>query len=292
MGRSRNTRQTRRGSAAAEAVVEAVDGGLAQLVPDPDRPRAWTLLIDGAPQSHVDLDDPAHLSFEYQRRIGHVIDLAAAPGKPVHAVHLGGGAFTLARYVAATRPRSTQQVVERDATLVQLVRRELPLDSNARIRVRAADARAGLAKVPEGWADLIIADVFSGARTPAHLTSAEFLDEVRRALKPSGVYAANLADGPPLAHLRGQIATAAARFAELALIADPAVLRGKRFGNAVLVASDGPLPLAELTRRAASDPHPGRVEHGRPLTDFTGGALPVTDATAAASPAPPPSVFR
>nr|WP_197973765.1 fused MFS/spermidine synthase [Streptomyces gossypiisoli] len=262
------------------------------MIPDRDRARAWTLLIDGAPQSHVDLDDPAFLSFEYQRRLGHVIDLAAPPGKPLQAVHLGGGALTLARYVAATRPRSTQQVVERDASLVQLVRRELPLAPGARIRVRSTDAREGLGKVPDGWADLVVADVFSGARTPAHLTSTEFLDEVRRALRPGGLYTANLADGPPLAHLRGQIATAAARFTELALVADPAVLRGKRFGNAVLVASDHPLPIAELTRRAASDPHPGRVEHGRRLTDFTGGATPVTDAAAVASPAPPSSVFH
>ncbi|CAM5379015.1 spermidine synthase [Streptomyces griseorubiginosus] len=287
MGKSK-----RRGNSVAEAVVEPVDGGLAELIPDRDRPRAWTLLIDGAPQSHVDLDDPQHLSFEYQRRLGHVIDLAAAPGRPLHAVHLGGGALTLARYLAATRPRSTQQVVERDAALVQLVRQKLPLEPTARIRVRSVDAREGLAKVADGWADLVIADVFSGARTPAHLTSAEFLDEVRRALKPGGLYAANLADGPPLSHLRGQIATAAARFADLALVADPTVLRGKRFGNAVLVASDAPLPVAELTRRAASDPHPGRVEHGRALLDFTGGAVPVTDAKAVASPAPPPSVFR
>ncbi|GAB2742674.1 spermidine synthase [Streptomyces bullii] len=289
MGKSRNAR---RRSAAVEAVVERVDGGLAELIPDRERARAWTLLIDGAPQSHVDLDDPAYLSFEYQRRLGHVIDLAAPAGRPLRAVHLGGGALTLARYVAATRPRSTQQVVERDAALVQLVRRALPLDPNARIRIRSADARAGLARMPDGWADLVIGDVFSGARTPAHLTSTEFLDEVRRVLGPGGVYAANLADGPPLAHLRGQIATAAARFGELALVADPTVLRGKRFGNAVLVASDQPLPVAELTRRAASDPHPGRVEHGRALTDFTGGAVPVTDVAAVASPAPPPSVFR
>ncbi|MGW0944266.1 spermidine synthase [Streptomyces sp. NPDC002623] len=289
MAKSRNTRRERDADA---AVVETVDGGLAQLLPDRDRARAWTLLIDGAPQSHVDLDDPAFLSFEYQRRLGHVIDLTAPPGKPLQVVHLGGGAFTLARYVAATRPRSTQQIVERDAALVQLVRRELPLDPGARIRVRSVDAREGLAKVPDGWADLVVADVFSGARTPAHLTSAEFLDEVRRALKPGGSYAANLADGPPLAYLRGQIATAAARFPHLALVADPTVLRGKRFGNAVLVASDLPLPIAELTRRAASDPHPGRVEHGRALTDFSGGAAPVADASAVASPAPPPSVFR
>ncbi|CAL9452318.1 Polyamine aminopropyltransferase [Streptomyces sp. enrichment culture] len=285
-------RSSGRGQAAAEAVTEQVDGGTARLVPDRDRPRAWTLLIDDAPQSHVDLDDPAHLSFEYQRRFGHVVDLAAPPGKPLRAVHLGGGALTLARYVAATRPRSTQQVVERDGALVQLVRRELPLDPRARIRVRTADAREGLAKVPDGWADLVVADVFSGARTPAHLTSTEFLDEVRRALAPGGIYTANLADGPPLTHLRGQIATAAARFAELALITDPAVLRGKRFGNAVLVASDAPLPVAELTRRAASDPHSGRVLHGRELTDFAGGAVPVTDLRAVASPPPPADAFR
>ncbi|MFD8639617.1 spermidine synthase [Streptomyces zaomyceticus] len=287
---ARNKQRDR--AAAAASVVETVDGGLAELIPDRERPRAWTLLIDGAPQSHVDLDDPAHLSFEYQRRLGHIADLVAPPNKPLQAVHLGGGAFTLARYVAATRPRSTQQIVELDGALVQLVRRELPLDTGARVRVRSIDARAGLAKVQDGWADLVVADVFSGARTPAHLTSTEFLAEVRRVLRPGGFYAANLADGPPLTHLRGQIATAAAVFPELALTADPTVLRGRRFGNAVLLASDRELPVAELTRRVATDPHPGRVEHGRALADFAGGAAPVTDASAKPSPVPPASVFR
>ncbi|MFF8829741.1 spermidine synthase [Streptomyces sp. NPDC015131] len=286
---ARNKRRAR--GPAAEAVTETVAGGVAELIPDPERPRAWTLLIDGAPQSHVDLDDPARLSFAYQRRLGHAIDLAAPPGRPLKAVHLGGGALTLARYVAATRPRSTQQVVEVDAPLVELVRRALPLDPSARVRIRGADARAGLGRLPDGWADLVVADVFSGARTPAHLTSTEFLTEVRRVLAPGGHYAANLADGPPLAHLRGQIATAAAVFPELALAADPAVLRGRRFGNAVLLASAVPLPVAELTRRVATDPHPGRLAHGRELADFTGGAVAVTDASAKDSPAPPASAF-
>lgn len=291
-GRVARNRQRGGRAAADRTVSEAVDGGVAELVPDRDRPRAWTLLVDGAPQSHVDLDDPARLDFAYQRRLGHVADLAAPPGRPLHAVHLGGGAFTLARYVAATRPRSTQQVAEIDAPLVGLVRRVLPLDPAARIRVRGGDARAVLARVPDGWADLVIADVFRGARTPAHLTSTEFLTEARRVLRPGGVYAANLTDGPPLAHLRGQVATAAAVFPELALAADPVVLRGRRFGNAVLAASAVPLPVAELTRRVAGDPHPGRVLHGRELADFTGGASAVTDATAKASPEPPPSAFE
>ncbi|WP_443066183.1 spermidine synthase [Streptomyces sp. NBC_01296] len=281
-----------RGRGTSEAVVGQVGGGTAELAPDRERADAWTLLIDGAPQSHVDLADPGYLDFAYQRRIGHLIDLVAPARQPLNVVHLGGGAFTLARYTAAARPRSTQQVVEIDAALVAFVREHLPLDPQARVRVRAVDARAGLAKVPDGWADLVIADVFSGARTPAHLTSAEFLDDVRRALAPGGWYVANLADGPPLAHLKGQIATAASRFEHLALAADPVVWRGKRFGNAVLAAADRELPVAEFTRRVASDPHPGRVEHGRALADFAGGAAPVADASAVASPEPPPSVFR
>ncbi|WP_406148814.1 spermidine synthase [Streptomyces sp. NBC_01012] len=288
---ARGANDRKRSERRPEPVSATVDGGVAELVPDRERARAWTLLLDGAPQSHVDLDDPAYLSFAYQRRLGHVIDLAAPAGRPLQVVHLGGGAFTLARYLAASRPRSTQQIVEIDAPLVQLVRRELPLDPGARIRVRSADARDGLGRIQDGWADLVVADVFDGARTPAHLTSAEFLTEVRRVLRPGGQYAANLTDGPPLAHLRGQVATAASLFPELAMAADPAVWRGRRFGNAVLVASDLPIAVAELTRRVASDPHPGRVEQGRALADFTGGAAVVTDAGAKPSPPPPPDAF-
>jgi spermidine synthase len=268
-----------------------VDSGTAELRPDRDHPEAWTLLVDGAPQSHVDLGNPARLDFPYQRRLGHLVDLAAPPGRPLRVVHLGGGALTLARYTAHTRPRSTQQVVEADTALTAFVRAELPWDRAWRIRVRGADAREALAKAPEASADLIIADVFAGARTPAHLTSAEFLAEARRVLAPGGWYAANLTDGGTLAFLRGQVATVLAAFAEAALAADPAVLRGRRFGNAVLVAADTPLPVAELTRRVATDPHAGRVEHGAALGDFAAGAAVVTDATAAPSPPPPPRTF-
>ncbi len=111
---------------AAEAVAENVDGGLAELIPDRERSRAWTLLIDGALQSHVDLDDPAYLSFEYQRRLGTSSTWPFRRASPCRPCTSAVAPSPLARYVAATRPRSTQQVVEKDAGLVQLVRRELP----------------------------------------------------------------------------------------------------------------------------------------------------------------------
>ncbi|MDH6110571.1 spermidine synthase [Kitasatospora sp. MAP12-15] len=268
------------------------DTGLAELVPDRDRPQAWSLLLDGAPQSHVDLADPTRLDFEYQRRLGHVADLAGPPGKPIRALHLGGGALTLARYVAATRPRSRQQVAELDAALTEWVRAELPLQQGWQIKVRGADARAVLDRAPEGAAELVIADVFSGARVPAHCTTAEFATLAARALAPGGLYAVNIADGGALPFARSQVATLLSVFPEVLLIADPAVLRGKRFGNLILVAGQEPLPVAELTRRTASDAALGRVESGRALADFTGGAAVATDAVAAPSPTPPAGVFR
>ncbi|MFJ6215352.1 spermidine synthase [Streptomyces sp. NPDC092296] len=286
MGRSRRAE-----SRTPEVVARRTDSGLAELIPDRDRPRGWTLLLDGAPQSYVDLDDPAHLSFEYQRWLGHIADLAAPAGRPISALHLGGGACTLARYVAATRPRSRQQVAEIDTALTELVRAELPLDRGWQLKVRGADARAVLERAPEGGADLVVADVFSGARVPAHCATEEFAALAARALAPGGLYAVNITDGAPLAFARSQVATLLRIFPEVGLVGDPAVLRGRRFGNLVLVAGRLPLPLPELTRRVAGDPFPGRVEHGRAVADFTGGAQPVTDATAVPSPAPPPGVF-
>src|ERR1700683_241581 len=93
-----------------------------ELLADLDRPRAWMLLVDGTPQSHVDLDDPQYLEFEYMRRIGHLLDLAAPDGEPLRVLHLGAGGLTLARYVAATRPGSGQLAVEIDAELGDLIR--------------------------------------------------------------------------------------------------------------------------------------------------------------------------
>ncbi|MER7708571.1 fused MFS/spermidine synthase [Kitasatospora sp. NPDC097605] len=273
-------------------LTRAVDSGLAELRPDRDRPAAWSLLIDGAPQSLVDLADPSHLGFEYQRRLGHLVDLAAPPGRPLTVLHLGGGALTLARYVAATRPRSRQQVAEIDTALTELVRTELPLERGWQVKVRGADARAVLERTPEGTVDLVIADVFSGARVPAHCTTVEFTTLAARALAPGGRYAVNIADGSALPFARSQVATLGAVFPELCLVADPAVLRGKRFGNLVLAAAHTPLPVAELARRVASDAAHGRVEHGRALADFAAGATPATDATATPSPVPPPGVFR
>jgi spermidine synthase len=263
----------------------------AELLRELDRPSAWTLFIDGIPHSHVDLDDPGYLEFEYVRRLGHLLD--TMPPGPLRVLHLGAGALTLARYVAATRPGSDQLAVDNDPALIELVRERLPLPPSrkARIRVRIGDARTELTRMRPAWFDTVIMDVFAEGRTPASLTSAEFVTAAARTLREQGILAINVSDGPPLAHARAQVATVGSVFPHACLIADAAVLRGRRFGNLVLAASRRPFELGQLTRRAASDPMPGRVLAQDELTAFAAGARVSTDDTAQPSPAPPPEVF-
>ena len=234
-------------------------------------------MVNGVPSSHVDLDDPLRLDFEYVRWIGDLLDVVAPEGEPLRAAHLGGAGCTLARYVAATRPLSRQVVLEIDPGVVEVARQAFGLRSSARLRLRVADARAGLTDLPDGGQDVVVRDAFSGATVPSHLTTAQFLAEVRRVLAPGGTYAANLADAPPLGQARAEAATALASFAHVLVIAEPAQLNGRRYGNVVLVASDGDLPVPALVRRLSSGAVRARLLDTGEVRAFAAGRRPLSD---------------
>lgn len=279
----------RRGEREPMPGVYPVTYGEVELLRDLDRPGGWILSFDGVPQSYVDLDDPEYLDFEYVRLMADVIDLLE--DGPLDVVHVGGGAFTLPRYVAATRPGSRQIVVEPDAELVQLVRDQLGLRSVPRLKVRIADGRAAGALLRDDSADLFVLDAFTGAVMPVELATVEYLGDIARVLRGGGTALINLADGKGLAFARRFMATVTAAFPHVVLLADPGVLRGRRFGNIIVAASRVSLPLDGLVRRAAGGPVRARCLYGRALTDFIAGASPIHDGDAVTPPVPPPAVF-
>ncbi|MFD4959714.1 spermidine synthase [Microbacterium sp. NPDC058389] len=273
--------------------VKLSDGTLARVISSPFG-GGWELDVDGTPQSHVDLDDPTHLHFEYVARMGAVIDRLRMPRQPLTAIHLGAGALTIPRYVEATRPGSRQQVVELEPALWDLVRENLPLPRGAQIRVRIGDARDALGRLPAGLvgaADLVVSDVYSGAQTPAHLTTVEFFTEAARYLAPDGVLLVNVADGAGLAFARREVATVQAVLEHVIVLAEVQTLKGRRFGNLVIAASRQPLPTEWLPRLMAAGPHPAKVAEGREVDEFARGAKVATDADATPSPKPSASIF-
>ncbi len=266
-----------------------VSFGEVDLLEDLDRSSGWVISKDGVPQSYVDLADPTYLDFEYVQLMGLVIDLLDEG--PLDAVHVGGCACTLPRYVAATRPGSRQIVVEPDGGLVQLVRDQLRLKSVPRLKVRILDGRTATADLADASADLFVLDAFSGATMPIDLATSEYMDEVARVLRPAGTLLLNVADGKGLAFARRLLATVRGTFRHTALLAEPGILRGRRFGNLIVAASRAELPFAGLTRRAAGGLTQARCLYGEELTRFVAGARPLRDGDPVVIPVPPPEVF-
>ncbi|MDQ2796840.1 MAG: fused MFS/spermidine synthase [Actinomycetota bacterium] len=271
------------------AVEDGVLGRI-EFLADADRPGGWLLTVDRIRQSYVDLDDPTYLDFEYVRVFGDVVDLL--PAGPLTVTHVGGGACTLVRYVAHTRPGSRQIVLEPDEALITQVRARLPFGRGVRVRIRPVDGRTGITALGDASADLVVLDAFHGGRVPYELTSREFVTQAARVLRPDGVLLVNIADGPPMRFTRRLVNTIRTELPELLAVADPSVLKGRRFGNVVLVASPSALPADELRRVAARAPFPRIVHGGAQLVQFAGGAPELSDADPMRSPEPPDALWR
>jgi spermidine synthase len=273
--------------AAGVAVAALLVGGVAAAAPtpchhetpyycvrvedDPDRPAGRVLVLDDLRHSYVDLEDPTHLEFRYIRLFAAVLD--AETSGPLEVLHVGGGGFTVPRWLAATRPGSTSTVLEIDAELVDIVRDELGLLTGPHLRVVTGDARTAVEDVADDSVDAVVGDAFGGLSVPWHLTTVEVARQLDRVLRPEGVYVVNVIDGGPRRFLRAEVATLREVFGHVAVIVPPADHDAGRSLNHVLVASQQPL----ATTAADVDPALGRLLDPPGVDDLVGGARPLTD---------------
>jgi SAM-dependent methyltransferase len=279
------TRPGARTSAGWPAGPVEIPTGTVELLRDPDASDGVTVLVNGVPSSYLDLADPTALAFEYMQQMMLVIDRLDDGTQPLDVVHLGAAACALARAVHAARPGSRQVAVELDTALPELVRGWFDLPRSPALRIRAGDARAQLAAMADASADVVVRDVFAGSTTPGHVVTREMVAEVVRVLRPGGVYLVNCADRPPLSMARAEVATLEDAFADVAAVAEPGVLRGRGYGNLVLVGTDrlDLLGDARLARGVRTLPAPARLLHADELAAFVGRAPVLRDPEAAAT---------
>ncbi|MFI8527175.1 spermidine synthase [Promicromonospora sukumoe] len=227
-----------------------ISTGTAEVVRDPDFPQRVTLHVNGVPSSSLDLADPGFLDFEYMQQMAAFV--ALLPPGPLRVLHLGAAGSAFARHVEHERPGSRQLGVDLDPRLLELVREWFALPRSPLLRLRADDAGRALASARDASYDVVVRDVFAGDRTPAHLVGTGFAAEAHRVLRPGGILLVNCADRPPLTTARREVASLAEAFGpgaaaqgRLAAVAEPAILKGRRYGNLVLAAvrevpEDGP----------------------------------------------------
>lgn len=246
----------------------------AEVLADTDRPSGRLLVLDRGHNSYVDLDDPTHLEFRYIRVMADLIDVEMPPG-PLDVVSIGGGGFTLPGYLAATRPGTDHRVLEIDASLVDIGRRDLGFEDEAEVIID--DARRSLTRVSPGSVDVVVGDAFTGLTVPWHLTTLEFVEMIGDTLAPGGLYTVNVIDRPEARFARAEAATLRQVFEHVAVFAPAGYFTGARGGNYVLVGSDEPIDMDRVQSALLSR---GGVEVGLTaddLTQFIDDARPLTD---------------
>ena len=235
---------------AAQSELFEIDTGVAEVHHEPDG--SMVLLVNGVPSSHIVPGDPTRLDFEYMRWIAAVVDAFSSSGQAWPAprlTHLGGGACTLARYFAHVWPGSRNTVVELDAELALMARSLFDVPRAPAVKIRVGDAREATNSFKPATRDVIIRDVFSSATTPRDLTTVEFYTAARASLREDGLYIANCGAHADLKEAKEELAGMNEVWPHIAVVADPPMLKGRRYGNIVLIAANRPLlATAELTR--------------------------------------------
>ncbi len=249
----------------------------AEVRSDPSRADGRLLVLDGLRHSYVDLSDPTHLEFSYVKALAGVVDGSFEPDQPLDAYHLGGGGLTFPRYLAETRPGSRSVVSEIDPGVVDVDSERLGLRTGPSLRVRVEDGRTGVRRIIDSSRDLVVGDAFGGVSVPWHLTTTEAVEEVRRVLRPDGVYAANLIDHEPLGFARAELATLRRVFDHVALASDPFTLSGNGGGNLVAIASDSPIDTSAIQQGFGRWALGWDVIDGARLTQWIDGAQVLTD---------------
>ena len=153
------------------------------------------VILDNLIHSFVDLKDPLHLQYGYERTYADLVAWKAKSNLKFRALSIGGGGYTFPRYLEAKYPEAQIEVIEIDPHLTELAYRHLGLSRNTRIRSFNGDARWLVMNFPEkGVYDFIFGDAFNDLTIPYHLTTKEFSTMIRSLLKPDGLLIANVID--------------------------------------------------------------------------------------------------
>ena len=141
-------------------------------------------------QSGVYLDGTKDLPFWYTRRMVEVTIAA----KPRTVLLLGGGAFTMAEYMARQLPNTHIDVVEIDPGLENISRQYFSYQSLPNVKLIFDDARTYIQRTNRHY-DVVLIDVYNGGEIPYSLLTAEYGSELARITREDGLVVANLIAG-------------------------------------------------------------------------------------------------
>lgn len=237
------------------------DGGRSGL------PNGRLLCLDCLRHGYVDLTNPRHLEFHYEKIYGALTDRFMEGRGKLRTFFLGGGGYTFPRWVQQRFPGSQCDVAEIDPAVLEACHQAMGLSPMAPIRTILNDARVVVAQLgPEDRYDLIIGDAFSDLAVPWHLTTIEFQRQLRSHLSEGGVVLTNIIEDYQAGgrFLGAYIETARRVFRHVLVFCTSPMGVGAGHDNFVIVATDRDDPALLASLEALGPGH---------MTDFPGSIL-------------------
>ena len=142
----------------------------------------------GARQSIGKPGEPEYLGFAYTKVA--FVGLALSP-EPSRILVVGVGGGTMPMFLRAYYPNATIDAVDIDPDVVQVAKDYFGFREDDRMKAHVGDGRAFIENTREPY-DIIFLDAFGTRNVPPHLTTAEFMRAVRRAVKPGGLIVGNV----------------------------------------------------------------------------------------------------
>lgn len=196
----------------------------------------------GVRQSAVKLGNPDYLALPYAQVALVGLALSEEPRRFL-VVGLGGG--TLPMFLRKYYPNATIDAVDIDPEIVDVAKKFFGFREDDLMNAHVGDGRQFIEKLRQPY-DVIFLDAFGANSIPAHLTTQEFLQAVRRAVTPGGVVVGNVWGRSANPLYDSMVRTYQEVFDELVILD----VRGA--GNMILLALPRKQPLSrdELTQLA------------------------------------------
>jgi spermidine synthase len=164
--------------------------------------------------------------------------------RPRRLLALGMGGGSVGSYLQRRLPELGVDYVDIDPAVPELAQRFLLLRTGPSTTITVADGRRFLAGAGGRTWDVVYCDTYIGRSVPFHLTTLEFLDEVKRHLAAGGSFGLNLAAGLADPFSKAMYRTVVERFYTVYLF------RVGGASNVLVLASDAPgLPRPQLLAR-------------------------------------------
>ena len=176
---------------AAQTVIYEKASSYNTIIVTEDQRGMRTLLFErgGGRQSVVKPGDPDHVELPYARVALAGLALCEEPRR-ILVVGLGGG--TLPMFLRAHYPAATIDVAEIDPDVVDVAKKFFGFVDDELLRAHVGDGRQFIERARQADYDVIFLDAFGAHDVPKRLTTLEFLQITRRALKPNGVVVSNV----------------------------------------------------------------------------------------------------